>query len=152
MLYRSKRPKSRSDLMKDSACSSTDQLDFFFGRPVGSVSETTGRGAQMTRTLAVLSAVSNTSNLRVVPVGHQLHVVLGTRKLRPHSDVMSARDWDIMQENVPLDKNGRAIAQARRERENRAHVRGVRARMARSPKHAETGRPQGNNQSGKRVR
>ena len=39
---------------------------------------------------------------------------VGTRKLRPHSNAMSARDWDIMQGNVPLDKNGTATAQARR--------------------------------------
>jgi len=44
------------------------------------------------------------------------------------------KDWDIMQENVPLDQNGRAIAQARREGETRAHVLGVRAHLARSPK------------------
>ena len=98
----------------------------------------TGRGAQLTRMQAVLSAVSNT-NLRSVSVGDRLHVLLGTCKLRPQSDAMSARDWDIMQENVPLDKNGRAIAQVRREGETRAHVRGVRARLARSPKTCRNG-------------
>ena len=117
--------------MKVSAYSSTDQFDFFLGRPVGPVAKTTGLGAQLTRTLAVLSAASNT-NIRTLPVGHRPRVVLRARKLRPHSDAMSARDWDIMQENVPLDKNGRAIVQARRG-ETRAHVRGVRARL-RSPK------------------
>ena len=133
MPFRSRRPKSRSYLIKVSARSSTDQLDFVLSLPVRTVAETTGRGAQLTRTRAVLSAVSNT-NLRAVPVGHRPCVLLGTCKLRPHSGAMSARDWDVMQENVQLDKNGGAIAQARREGETRAHVLGVRAHLARSPK------------------
>jgi hypothetical protein len=64
---------------------------------------------------------------------------------------MNARDWGIVQENFPLGKKGRAIAQARRERETRAHVRGVRAHLARSPKTRRKGEAKGN-QSGKRVR
>ena len=128
--------------MKASTRSLTDQLDFFLGRPVGPVTEATGQGTQLTRIRAVLSAVSNT-NLRAVPVGHRPCVLLGTCKLRPHSGAMSARDWDVMQENVQLDKNGGAIAQARREGETRAHVRGVRARLARSPKTRRNGEAPG---------
>jgi hypothetical protein len=110
-----------SDLMKASARSLIDQLDFFLGRPVGPVAEETDRGAQLTPTRAVLSVVSDTK-VRAVPVGHRLRVTLGTCKPRPHTNAMNARNWDIMQENVPLDKNGRSIAQARREGETRGHI------------------------------
>ena len=54
---------------------------------------------------------------------------------------MSAWNWDIMQENVSLIKNGSSIAQASRKGETRAHVRGVRAHLARRPKTRQNGEP-----------
>ena len=118
--------------MKVYARSATDQVDFFLGHPIVPVAETTGRGAQLTRTRVALGAVSNT-NFCAMPIGHRPRVLLRTRK-QAALRCYECEGLGHYARECPTRQKRDGHRPSSPDRRNPNAVRGVRAHLVKSPK------------------